>query len=467
MTISSIIDFTDASIPTPIKAPVAPEKLKHRELLSGEWWRKVPGYAEVDEATFLDHKWQAKNSVTSAKKLREVVGDLATEAFYADVEEGLRLAPMSVRVSPYLMSIIDWAEPYSCPVRRQFIAVATSLRGDHPKLGLDSLREQDDAPTPGLTHRYGDKALFLPLDTCPVYCRFCTRSYAIGLDTDQVEKVALRPNRERWKAAFAYIASRPELEDIVISGGDAYNLRAEWIREIGMTLLSLPNVRRMRFATKGPAVMPQKLITDHEWVDALTEVVEEGRRLGKDVMLHTHFNSAHEITEHSRLGIQRLVERGIHVRNQTVLQAGVNDSAEAMTLLVKRLSYINVHAYYVYMHDLVPMVEDLRTSLAQGMWLEKQVRGSAAGFNTPTFVCDAPGGGGKRAIHSAEYYDRVTGVSVYTAPAVRPDELFYYFDPIHALPAEGQARWADPSEHDKMMEEARLGALANIERMRP
>ena len=168
----------------------------------------------------------------------------------------------------------------------------------------------------------------------------------------------------------------------------------------------------MRFATKGPAVMPQKLITDHEWVDALTEVVEEGRRLGKDVMLHTHFNSAHEITEHSRLGIQRLVERGIHVRNQTVLQAGVNDSAEAMTLLVKRLAYINVHAYYVYMHDLVPMVEDLRTSLAQGMWLEKQVRGSAAGFNTPTFVCDAPGGGGKRAIHSAEYYDRVTGVSV-------------------------------------------------------
>ena len=122
------------------------------------------------------------------------------------------------------------------------------------------------------THRYVDKALFLALDTCPVYCRFCTRSYAVGVDTPQVEKFTLRVNEERWHKAFAYIASREELEDIVISGGDSYNLRPAQLREIGDALLDIKHIRRMRFATKGPAVMPQKLLSDHEWVDALTYV---------------------------------------------------------------------------------------------------------------------------------------------------------------------------------------------------
>ena len=149
---------------------------------------------------------------------------------------------------------------------------------------------------PGLTHRYADKALFLPLDTCPVYCRFCTRVYAIGLDTDEVEKVHLRPNEERWQRAYQYIASRPELEDIVISGGDAYQLRAQQIEEIGEALLAIPNMRRMRFATKGPAVMPKKILTDDAWLDALTRVVEKGRKLHKEVVLHTHFNNPNEIT---------------------------------------------------------------------------------------------------------------------------------------------------------------------------
>src|SRR5262249_37643351 len=147
--------------------------------------------------------------------------------------------------------------------------VGSRLQPDHPKLGLDTLAEQADAPVPGLTHRYPDKALFLALNTCPVYCRFCTRSYAVGIDTELVEKVQIKANEERWRAAFAYIASRPELEDIVISGGDAYNLRAQQVESIGETLLAMPNIRRLRFATKGPAVMPQKILTDTAWFDAL------------------------------------------------------------------------------------------------------------------------------------------------------------------------------------------------------
>jgi lysine 2,3-aminomutase len=464
---TSGIDWTDVAAPTALKPAVDPNTLTHRSLIEGEYWRHIPGFADVDEATFLDHKWQAKNSVTQLKRLQQLVGGLVSDAFYADVEEGLRRAPMSVRMSPYVVALIDWNDPYGDPLRRQFLPVGSIMMPDHPQLDLDSLHEQADAPTPGLTHRYRDKALFLPLDTCPVYCRFCTRSYAIGLDTESVEKVALRPNQDRWKAAFAYIASRPELEDIVISGGDAYNLRAEWIREIGHTLLNLPNIRRMRFATKGPAILPQKLITDDAWMDAITEISDRGRSMGKEVALHTHFNTAREITAHSKQGMDRLLERGIVVRNQAVLQRGVNDTPETMEALVRGLSYINAHPYYVYMHDLVKGVEDLRTSLATGLHLEKVVRGMTAGFNTPTFVCDAPGGGGKRDVHSFEAYVRETGVSVYMAPSVKPDRLFYYFDPIDTLPERGRERWADRSQHAAILGEARQMALDNAAYLAP
>src|SRR4029077_5800833 len=175
-------------------------------------------------------------------------------------------APMSVRVTPYILALIDWENPYADPLRTQFIPLGSRLLPDHPKLDLDSLHEQEDSPVPGLTHRYRDKALFLPLNTCPVYCRFCTRSYSVGPDTDEVEKAALRVDYSRWKRAFAYLASRPEIEDVVVSGGDSYNLRPDQLEAIGLTLLGIPHIRRIRFATKGLAVMPQKVLSHTEWV---------------------------------------------------------------------------------------------------------------------------------------------------------------------------------------------------------
>ena len=434
----------------PKKAPVDPSALAYKDLLRGPFWQQIPAYANVTEEQFLDHNWQAKNSITSPAKLLAAVQELVPAAFIADAELGFKHSPMSVRVSPYLLSLIDWSKPYEDPLRIQFIPMGSRLYADHPKLDLDSLHEQADAPVPGLTHRYPDKALFLALDTCPVYCRFCTRSYAVGVDTEDVEKVSLKVSSERWARAFQYIASRPELEDIVISGGDAYQLRAQQIEEIGEALLAIPNVRRMRFATKGPAVMPQKLLTDHAWVDAFTRVVEKGRKLHKEVVLHTHFNHPREITGITEDAMNKLMERGITVRNQSVLQRGVNDSPETMTMLVKRMGHLNIHAYYVYVHDLVKGVEDLRTSVDTAIFIEKHVRGSTAGFNTPTFVVDAPGGGGKRDAHSYDYYDRETGISVYTAPSVKLGQYFLYFDPLHQLSTATQRRWADPVEQDIM-----------------
>jgi lysine 2,3-aminomutase len=439
--------------PAARKPAIDPATLTHTQVLRGPFWQKIPAYANVSEAEFLDHRWQAKHSITNVSKLIAALGSLASPEFQEDATRGFERAPMSVRVSPYLLSLIDWDHPYNDPLRRQFIPVGSKLLPDHPQLGLDSLHERADMPVDGLTHRYVDKALFLALDTCPVYCRFCTRSYAVGIDTENVEKFHLKAHTDRWQRIFAYIASRPELEDIVISGGDAYQLRAEQITEIGEALLATPNVRRMRFATKGPAVMPQKILTDEAWTDALTRVVEQGRKQHKEVVLHTHFNHPNEITGITQDAMNKLFERGITVRNQSVLQRGVNDDRDVMKQLIKRLGYVNVHPYYVYQHDLVKGVEDLRTTLQTALDIEKYVRGATAGFNTPTFVVDAPGGGGKRDAHSYEFYDRSTGVSVYTAPAFKKG-FFLYFDPIDALPPESQRRWADPAEQRQMIEDA-------------
>jgi lysine 2,3-aminomutase len=455
----AVVASAPPAFPPALKPPVDEAALGHTRLLEGPFWQKIPAYATVSEAEFLDHKWQAKHSITNIAKLLATVQGLVSGDFIADAERGFTKAPMSVRVSPYLLSLIDWSRPYEDPLRLQFIPVLSRHLPDHPKLDLDSLHERADMPVPGLTHRYIDKALFLPLDTCPVYCRFCTRSYAVGIDTDEVSKFQLKVNADRWKRAFDYVESRPELEDIVISGGDAYQLRAEQITLIGETLLRMDNVRRMRYATKGPAVMPQKILTDDAWTDALTRVVELGRKLHKEVVIHTHFNHPSEITAITKAAMDKLFERGITVRNQTVLQRGVNDSVPVMRLLVKRLSYVNVHPYYIYMHDLVKGVEDLRTTLDTGLTIEKGIRGVTAGFNTPLVVVDAPGGGGKRDAHSFEHYDRGTGISVFTSPNVNPGAYYYYFDPVDLLPAEGRARWADPAQHQAMIDEAHAAAL--------
>jgi lysine 2,3-aminomutase len=178
-----------------LKPPVGPSSLAHKNLVERPDFRRIPAYKEVTDEQFLDHHWQAKKSITRPDKLLEALQGLASEAFIADATEGFARAPMSVRVSPYVMSLIDWSDPYGDPLRTQFIPVASRMLPDHPKLGLDSLHEQEDAPVPGLTHRYVDKALFLPLDTCPVYCRFCTRSYAVGNDTELVDKVHLQGRR--------------------------------------------------------------------------------------------------------------------------------------------------------------------------------------------------------------------------------------------------------------------------------
>lgn len=462
--IPELAKLGDVVVPEPLKEEVTDHDLRHRDFPDEEFWRDIPSFKDVGYEQFMDHKFQLINTVTGVDKLKEIVGPLASQEFLDDMDAGLRAAPMNVRVSPYLISRIDWRNPYDDPLRIQFLPVASKRLPEHPQLTLDSLHEQDDSPTPGLVHRYPDKVLFLPLDVCPVYCRFCTRSYAIGGDTNQVEKVGYRYNPERWKKAFAYIASRPEIEDVVVSGGDAWNLAPMHLKEILSTLLAIPHIRRIRLATKGPAVMPMKVQSDRKWFRTLVKWVDHGRKLGKEVCLHTHFNSPNEISLITYDAMQELFRHGVKVRNQSVLIRNVNDTPETMRLLVKKLSYMNVQPYYVYQHDMVKGVEELRTSVGNTVELERHVRGATAGFNTPLFVNDVPGGGGKRDVHSYDYYDSTTGVSVYRSPNVDEQKAYLYYDPIDLLPPEGRARWADESEHEVIVEEALKGAgLSDLE----
>ncbi len=426
----------------------------HREFRDDDFWKEIPAWSSVSREQFADHAWQAKNSITRLKQLREVLGDRIRPSFVNDIEEAMKRAPMNIRITPYVFSLIDWDNPESDPLRKQFLPIASQMLPDHPYYLADSLYEDVDSPVDKLTHRYPDKVLFLPLTTCPVYCSYCTRSRIIGGSTETVEKGTYGPKPEDWEPAFDYLRRNPQIEDVVISGGDAFNLTPRYITHIGEKLLEIPHIRRMRYATKGIAILPQKILTDDAWVKAFLDIHRRGRDSGRQVVIHTHFSSPREITRWSQLAMERLFAEGVIVRNQAVLQDGVNNDADVMIQLTRQLSWMNVQPYYVYIHDMVPGCEHLRTTVWDGVEIEKRVRGSTAGFNVPTFVCDAPGGGGKRHISSYEYYDLANGISVWSAPEVKPGEYFLYFDPIHRLDADAQARWQQPAERQAMVRSA-------------
>lgn len=428
--------------------------LEHRNFRDDEFWKTIPAWADVTREQFGDHHWQSKNAVRKLSNVKDVLADRVTDELIADIEAGLKIAPMNIRITPYVFSLIDWDNPVDDPLRKQFLPIASQMLPDHPYYLADSLYEDVDSPVPMLTHRYPDKVLFLPLTTCPVYCSYCTRSRIIGGSTENVEKDTYGANAAKWEAAFEYIEKTPQIEDVVISGGDAFNMTAKHIRLIGERLLGIDHIRRIRYATKGIAILPMKILTDEKWMEAFLDMNRMGRERGKNVVIHTHFSSPREITEWSRLAMQRLFAEGVVVRNQAVLQEGVNNSMDIMVPMTKKLSYMNIQPYYVYIHDMVPGCEHLRTTLGEGIELEKQVRGVTAGFNTPTFVCDAPGGGGKRHVASHEYYDQENGISVWRAPNVKPKELFLYFDPLYKLSAEANKRWSNPESREQMVYDA-------------
>ncbi|KAK5989454.1 L-lysine 2,3-aminomutase [Cladobotryum mycophilum] len=401
------------------------------------YWKQIPKWKDVSAEQFISHKWQMGNTVQSEKALYEFlktvlpstippqrdmdphlrITDVHTpEQFISRVQDGIKRAPMAVRLSPHILSVINWQDPLNDPVRRQFIPFLSPLNIDHPMAQLDPLGEGTHSPVPGLVHRYPNKALFLATSICPVYCRFCVRSYAVGAETESVKKTRFLPLPKKWEPRFRYIENTPALKDIVVSGGD-----------------TIPHIRRFRFASKGLSVSPSRLIDPNdEWVQAIINLDRKARRMGKHVCIHTHFNNVNEITWITRRGVQRLYEAGVTVRNQTVLLNGVNNTPEAMCELVQTLADINIQPYYVYQGDTVPGAEDLRTPISDSILLERAVRGQIAGFMVPNFIVDLPGKGGKRLTLSMDNYDRRIGLSKFTTPRLE-GETIEYWDPLWSL----------------------------------
>ncbi len=444
-------------MPGPPPSPALPAPTTaHRELEDGAWWQDaLPVWSRIEPEAFLDPAWQARNTVTSGEALLSLVGSVAPRWFGPDLRRGLRRAPMALRVPPYLLALTDWRRPGVDPIRRQFVPLGSEQDDDHPLATPDSLAEQRNTVAPGLVRRYPSKALLLALDACPVHCRCCTRSYAVGADTPALTRtLRLSADPARWEPALAWVAEHEEIEDLTLSGGDAMLLPPARVTQIGERLLSIGHVRRIRLATRLLTACPMAFLAGRPWPRALSRLAAAGRRRAVQVSVQVHAGHAREITALTARAVAALVEGGVVVRAQIVLQRGVNDDPAGLIQLLRRLAWIGVQPVYVYLHDLVPGVEALRTSLAAACELERRVRGTLAGFDTPAFVVDLPGGGGKRDVHSFDAYDRRTGLAVFRSPVVAPGRRYATADPLRDLDPPVAAAWRDPEARRRMLEEA-------------
>ncbi|KAI9688963.1 MAG: hypothetical protein M1822_000700 [Bathelium mastoideum] len=421
-----------------------------------EYWKRIPRWQDTGTNDFLDYKWQTANSVHNPQQMFSFLSsvlpseipakiDLSTDAqssstqprtsseLIEDVALGISKAPMAVRLTPHILSSIDWTRPLDDPLLRQFIPLGSRFRPDHPMLRLDSLNEIGDSPVKGIIHRYPDKVVFLASSVCPVYCRFCTRSYAVGSETNSVsQKTRFLPIQKKWQPMFNYIESTPVLADVLVSGGDGYTLSAEQLTLIGERLLQIPHIRRVRFASKGLGICPSRILDpEDQWAQVLIALSQDARERGKSVALHTHINHPREITWITEQAALLLHRAGVTMRNQTVLLRGVNNDLPTMQHLIRRLADLNIQPYYVLQGDMVQGVEDLRTPLSDILDLEAQIRGTISGFMTPNFIVSLPGGGGKRLAVSYKEYNREEGVSVFEAGDFKKgSKLYHYYDPL-------------------------------------
>ncbi len=329
-------------------------------------------FPNVTDEQWNDWKWQVKNRIETLDELKKYIKLTPAE------EEGVAKSLQTLRmaITPYYLSLIDPDNPY-CPVRRQAIPTAAELHQSEADL-LDPLHEDEDSPVPGLTHRYPDRVLFLITDMCSMYCRHCTRRRFAGQHDCQSPS-------ERIQKAIDYIAATPTVRDVLLSGGDALMVNDNMLESIIQRLRAIPHVEIIRLGTRTPVVCPQR-ITD-ELVNMLKKY--------HPIWINTHFNHPQEVTPESIAACEKMANAGIPLGNQTVLLRGVNDCTHVMMKLVHELVKMRVRPYYIYQCDLSMGLEHFRTPVSKGIEIIENLRGHTSGYAVPTFVVDAPGGGGK------------------------------------------------------------------------
>ncbi|MFZ7101697.1 MAG: lysine 2,3-aminomutase [Peptococcaceae bacterium] len=337
-----------------------------------EYLKKHVYYKNVSDELWNDWHWQINNRIRSVEELQKIAG------LSADRIEGIKLAaekfPLSI--TPYYASLIDFANP-ECPIGLQAIPNSQELIEEEFEM-VDPLGEEKDSPVPGITHRYPNRVLFYAVSECSMYCRHCTRKRKVG---EKVESCSTK----QWQKGIEYIKNTPEIRDVLISGGDPLLLSDENLEYLLKELQSIAHLEVIRIGTRVPVVMPQRI------TNRLVDILKKYHPL----WINTHFNHPLEITVESRKALRKLANAGIPLGNQSVLIRGVNDCSVIMKQLVHKLVKNRVRPYYIYQCDLSKGLSHFRTSVAKGLEIMEHLRGHTSGFAVPTYVIDAPGGGGK------------------------------------------------------------------------
>ena len=327
-------------------------------------------FSHVSDEDWNDWKWQVKNRITTLEELKKHI-KLTKEEDDPRILQEYRMA-----ITPYYLSLIDPDDPYD-PVRKQAIPTIHELERYTGDLE-DPLSEDVDSPVEGLTHRYPDRVLFLVTENCSMYCRHCTRRRFAGHHD-------MAPPQSQIDACIEYIRKTPSIRDVLLSGGDALLISDKKMEDILKKLKEIPHLEIIRIGSRAPVTNPFRITPE------LCEMLKKYQ----PIWFNTHFNHSNEITEVSTRACEMLANAGIPLGNQSVLLRGVNDCIHAMKNLVQGLVKIRVRPYYLYQCDLSLGLGHFRTSVAQGIEIIEGLRGHTSGLCVPTFVVDAPGGGGK------------------------------------------------------------------------
>lgn len=335
-------------------------------------YKKIPLYKDVTPEEWNDWHWQMRNDIQDVETLAKVIP--LTEQEKADI--GAVLKTFRMAITPYYASLIDRANP-TCPVRLQAIPriMETHFSASDQ---ADPLHEDVDSPVPGLTHRYPDRVLLLVTHICSMNCRHCTRRRIVGEEDQHMLESQI-------DAAVEYIKKTPIIRDVLISGGDPFVLSDDRLESIIKKIRAIPHVEIIRIGTRTPVVMPMRI------TDNLVNMLKKYH----PIFINTHFNHPKEITAEAREACRKLADAGIPLGNQTVLLRDVNDCPVIMKKLMQKLLTIRVRPYYIYQCDLSMGIEHFRTPVSKGIEIIENLRGHTTGLAVPTFVIDAPGGGGK------------------------------------------------------------------------
>lgn len=332
---------------------------------------RAPFYADVPDEQWDSWKWQLSNRVNDLETFARILDLTESE------REGLG-APDKFRVdiTPYFISLIDPADPAD-PIRRQVMPLGEEQEA-FTAMMEDSLAEDQHSPVPGLVHRYPDRVLMLVTTQCASYCRYCTRSRIVGDATQNF-------NSRDFEAQLDYLRRTPQVRDVLLSGGDPLTMSPKLLERVMRGLREIPHIEIIRMGTRVPVFMPQRVD------DELCAMLERYH----PVWINLHFNHPDEITPEVSRAVDKLSRTGIPIGNQSVLLAGVNDCVHIQRDLVHRLVENRIRPYYLYQCDLVAGSGHFRTPVGKGLEIIEGLRGHTSGYAVPTYVVDAPGGGGK------------------------------------------------------------------------